>query len=168
MPAIAIRILVAGTPSESTTAILNRLAMHGWEARTVATIQQAWEQLESFAFAVALASEALPDGLGYELGSGMVRQGATLFVGVALSESALWLPVIERGSRVLGTRGISPRALLQEMESLLRARDREQDYRLAVSEAAARAFGASIRSRAWRRAPGYGHRPRQPLAGCNA
>lgn len=167
MPAITIRILVAGTPSANTGALLTRLAKQGWGARAVATIQQAREQMESVAFDVALASETLPDGLGYELASGVVRQGATLFVGVALSESELWLPVIERGTRVLGTRGIHPPALLQEMESLLRARDREREHRLAVS-AAARAFGASIRSRASRRAPGYGHRRRLPLAGSDA
>lgn len=168
MPVITIRILVAGTPSANTGALLTRLAKRGWGARTVATIQQARQQLEGFAFDVTLASETLPDGLGYELAADVVRRGATLFVGVALSESVLWLPVIERGTRVLGTRGIHPQALLQEMESLLRARDREQGHRMAARAAAVRAFGASIRSRAWRRAPGYRHRPRQPLAGSDA
>jgi len=162
MPAITIRILVAGMPSESTTAILSRLATHGWGARRVATLQQAREELESVAFDVALASETLQDGLGYELASGVARQGATLFVGVALSESALWLPVIERGTRVLGTPGIHPRVLLQEMESLLGERDREQEYGRTVSVAAAHSLGVPVRSHASGRAPATGQRPRRP------
>ena len=168
MPAITIRILIAEASSANTGALLTRLAKQGWGARRVTTIQQAREQLDRFAFDVALASETLPDGLGYALASEVARQGATLFVGVALSESALWLPVIERGTRVLGTRGIGPQALLQEIESLLRARDRDQQRRLAARAAAARAFGGSIRRGTWRRAQGYGHRPRQPLAGSDA
>lgn len=163
MPAITIRILVAGTPSENTGALLTRLATQAWGARVVANLQQAREQLDRFAFDVVLALETLSDGLGYELAAGVARHGATLFVGVALSESSLWLPVIERGTRVLGTRGLTPRALLQEMESLLGARDREQERRREVSAAAPRAFTLSAGGHASRRAPANGHWPRKPL-----
>jgi hypothetical protein len=40
-------------------------------------------------------------------------------VGVALSESQLWLPVVERGAHVLGKRGLNAQMLELELTNLL-------------------------------------------------
>lgn len=156
MPATAIRILVAGKPNDSTRAILKRLAMRRWGSRTVESLQQARELLETSSFDIVLASESLPDGCGYELAGVVARHSGTLFVGVALSESSLWLPVIAKGTRVLGTRGLSPQLLLREMEAILGAHEN------APAFAAAAASQASLGSRDShaRRPPGRGSRPR--------
>jgi hypothetical protein len=45
-------------------------------------------------------------------------------VGVALSESCLWLPVVDRGKHVLGKRALNAQALESEMENLLASQAR--------------------------------------------
>ncbi len=77
--------------------------------------------LETIRFPVVLAAEKLPDGNGYELGSSAEEQEATLMVGLKLTETSLWLPVVEKGERSLGTRALNPVMLEIEVEKLLTA-----------------------------------------------
>jgi DNA-binding response OmpR family regulator len=129
---MAPRILVVGTPADSTRAILKRLAARGWRWRAAGTLREARKLLKTSHFDIVLASEALSDGRGYELGAIVGGQLGTLFVAVALSESSLWLPVVEKGTQVLGTRGFGPSMLLREMGTILEAH----------AEGDARAFAA--------------------------
>ena len=119
MPAIAMRILVIGEFLPGTSEILRRLSGRGWGARKVPTLRDARDLLGTFDFDVVLASEALPDGRGYDVAESVALHSRTLMVGVALSESCLWLPVVDRGKHVLGKRALNVQALESEMETLL-------------------------------------------------
>jgi hypothetical protein len=105
--------------------MLRRLADRGWGARNVSSVREARDLLGTFDFDVSLAAECLCDGRGYDLGDLIVEHLRSLFVGVALSESCLWLPVILRGVHVLGKRALNPPTLELEMETLLGAQARE-------------------------------------------
>jgi DNA-binding response OmpR family regulator len=119
MTVIAMRILVVGTPSAGTVEILRRFSDRGWGSRQVLTVQKAQDLLETFDFDIVLATETLPDGRGYDVAAPIERHSRTLLVGVALSESCLWLPVVERGVSVLGRRALNAQMLEAEMERLL-------------------------------------------------
>ena len=124
MPSTRTRILTIGKGRPPTNAILERLAHRGWGFRAVETLGEAEDLMRTFAFDIVLAAESLPDGRGYELAGIVVRRGGTLLVAVALSESCLWLPVVELGEKVLGNRALNADALAAEAEKLLSARDR--------------------------------------------
>ena len=62
---------------------------------------------------------------GYDVAEIVTRHLRTLLVGVALSDSCLWLPVVERGVGVLGKRALNAQMLETEMEKLLRASARD-------------------------------------------
>lgn len=125
MPALGMRILVVGTPSRGTLAILSRLASSGWGSRTVETLREAEALVNTFRFDLVLAVESLPDGRAYAMTETVVRRDGTLLVAIALSESCLWLPAVDLGTNVLGTRALNPEQLEQEAEKILRARDQE-------------------------------------------
>lgn len=122
-PAIGMRILVIGACSVDTKAMLNRLAKRGWGSRTMDTLREGRELLETFQFDLILSSESLPDGRGYEMSEMVRHQSGTLLVGIALSETQLWLPVVERGQNVLGKRALNASLLESEAQKLLGGRD---------------------------------------------
>lgn len=122
MSATTMRILFAGTPGPVTDEVLARLAARGFGAYRVEKLREARELLETFRLDVALAAESLSDGRGYALADAMRRNSGSLIVGVALSESCLWLPVVERGVSVLGKRAFNPAMLEMELDRLLGVR----------------------------------------------
>jgi len=126
MSAPAIRILLIGDSSASTNVILGRLMQCGWGSYVVHKVRDAEQMLKTFQVDVVLAAESLPDGRGYDLADCVARQRGSLLVGVALSENALWLPVIDRGQRVLGSRAIGARMLEAELIKELTARALER------------------------------------------
>lgn len=132
MPALGMRILVVGTPSRATQSILSRLASCGWGSRTVETLREAEALANTFRFDLVLATESLPDGRAYAMTQMMARGGGTLIVAIALSESCLWLPVVEKGERVLGTRALNSEQFEREAEKILRANDPQQLRTLAA------------------------------------
>ncbi len=119
MGVTTMRILYAGTPAPTTEEMLGRLAARGFGAYRAAKLCDARDLLETFRLDVVLATESLSDGRGYALADEMKEHRGTLIVGVALSESCLWLPVIERGVPVLGKRALSPAMLESELDRLL-------------------------------------------------
>jgi DNA-binding response OmpR family regulator len=119
MSAAVIRILVVGNHPAATSAITTRLMLLGWASQVVDTLREARNALATLKFEVVLAAEILPDGRGYELTEGVAFRSGTLFVCVALSENSLWLPVLDRGASVLGTRAISGAELESEIVKLL-------------------------------------------------
>jgi hypothetical protein len=127
MAATTIRILFAGTPAPATDEVLARLAARGFGAHRANKLSEARGLLEIFRLDVVLASESLVDGRGYALADAMRQQSGTLIVGVPLSESCLWLPVVERGVVVLGKRGLSPAILEVELDRLLGIRLLEEE-----------------------------------------
>ncbi len=126
MSAIGMRILVVGKASRGTNLILSRLASNGWGSQTAETLREAEVLMRTFRFDLVLATESLPDGPAYAMTQTVARRDGTLLVAIALSESCLWLPVVERGVRVLGTRALNAEGLENEAQKILRARDREQ------------------------------------------
>jgi hypothetical protein len=119
MAASSIRILVIGKPSSFTGLTLVRLSDCGWGFYTVENLRDARELLKTFQIDVVLAAESLSDGRGYDIAETIARQTGTLLVGVALSENSLWLPVIDRGTRVLGSRAIGAKLLEAELVRVL-------------------------------------------------
>jgi hypothetical protein len=119
--ASAVRVLIVGPTTSSTNSILKKLAQAGWGSHAVDGAHEAETVLKTIRFKVVLSSEKLPDGTGYELAPLIARQGGSLFVGVTLSETCLWLPVIERGERSLGKRAMNPTMLETEVSEVLRA-----------------------------------------------
>ncbi|HTV60419.1 MAG TPA: hypothetical protein VMJ93_16220 [Verrucomicrobiae bacterium] len=113
------RLLVVGVPSPPTQSILNQLQKAGTPAVVSRTVQEALLALGNSEYAVVLASELLPDGRAYELMPAIERTGGSLLVSVALSESQLWLPVVEHGRRVLGSRALNSRMLEYEVDRLM-------------------------------------------------
>ncbi|MFY9691534.1 MAG: hypothetical protein WA369_07845 [Candidatus Acidiferrales bacterium] len=122
MPGTTMRILFAGRPAPVTQEVLARLATRGFGTHRVEKLSEAHEFLEIFRLDVVLAWESLADGRGYALAEAIKRQSGTLIVGVPLSESCLWLPVVEGGVAVLGKRAFSPGMLEAELDRLLGAR----------------------------------------------
>jgi hypothetical protein len=123
MSATAVRILVVGTPTESTETTLRGLARAGWESHAVKTVREAEAVLRTIRFQLTFATEKLSDGTGYELASVIAQQSGNLFISVPLSETCLWLPAVENGVRSLGQRALNPLTLAKEAESILRATD---------------------------------------------
>jgi hypothetical protein len=126
MPATTMRILFAGAPAPVTDGVLARLATRGFGTHRADKLSDARDLLEIFRLDVVLASESLVDGRGYALADAMIRQSGTLIVGVPLSESCLWLPVVERGVGVLGKRAFSAAMLDAELDWLLGIRVLEE------------------------------------------
>jgi len=122
----AVRILTIGKPTFSTNSTLSRLAECGWGFYGVDGVREGRDVLKAFQIDVVLAAESLPDGRGYDLADSVVRQSGTLLVGVALSENSLWLPVVDHGEHVLGSRAIGARILESELVRILTIRARER------------------------------------------
>ena len=59
-------------------------------------VREAETVLKTIRFKAILAAENVRDGSGYELAPLVARQSGNLFISIALSETCLWLPVIER------------------------------------------------------------------------
>jgi DNA-binding NtrC family response regulator len=125
MPGKMMRILFVGKPSPHTGAVLARLRRKNFESHVVETLREAQELLPTYRFDVVLAPEYLPDGHGYELTDPVARRSCTLLVAISLSETWLWLPVVERGERVIGDRAVPADLLEPELEELLSERARE-------------------------------------------
>lgn len=126
-----VQILTVGPATLDTLATLKRLVCSGWSSHSVATIREAESILKTIRFNVVLAAEKLADGMGYELAPILTRQRGTLYIGVALSETCLWLPVVERGVRSLGDRAMNSGVLETEVAEILR---RVQDGIVAASD----------------------------------
>src|SRR5271170_1152727 len=134
-----VRILIVGPRSSGTDGTLKKLAGAGWGSHSAATVREAEIVLKTIRFKVVLSAEKLPDGTGYELAPLIGRQSGTLFIGVSLSETCLWLTVVERGSRTLGRRAMNPTMLEEEVRQLLRPpRGCETDWRPDAEAAAER------------------------------
>jgi DNA-binding response OmpR family regulator len=125
MPETEIRILVIGTHSFATGNILKHLLRRGWGSRSVGTLREARAEMETFRFDIVLANEMVADGRGYDVSDRVVYQSGTLIVAIALSETSLWLPVIELGKSVLGRRALNTTTLEAEVEMLLSSHDRK-------------------------------------------
>src|SRR5271156_4194862 len=122
MSITSVRILIVGsTDASNTDGTMKRLARLGWGSLCVAGAREAETVLKTVQFKVVMSAERLPDGSGYELAGIVSRQCGTLFIGVALSETCLWLPVVERGVRSLGRRALNPKMVESEIEALLRS-----------------------------------------------
>jgi DNA-binding NtrC family response regulator len=130
MPVTTMHILFVGKPSPHTAAILARLGRKGFASRLVETICEARERLATFPFDVVLAPEHLPDGRGYDLTDAVARHSSTLLIAISLSETCLWLPVVERGATILGERAVTADLLEPELEELFKERARENSRAL--------------------------------------
>jgi DNA-binding NtrC family response regulator len=123
MSAAAVRILVVGNSTARTESTLEALARSGWDSHSVKTVREAGAVLRTIRFHLTFAAEKLPDGTGYELAALIAQQSGNLFIYVPLSETCLWLPVVENGKRSLGQRALNPLTLAREAEVILRAGD---------------------------------------------
>jgi hypothetical protein len=124
MSTTEIRILVIGKHSFATGNILKHLLHRGWGSRSVDTMRDARAEMETFRFDIVLANETVADGRGYDVSDRIVYRSGTLIVAIALSETSLWLPVIELGKSVLGRRALNTTTLEAEVEMLLSSHDR--------------------------------------------
>jgi hypothetical protein len=120
MFATPVRILVVGLNNATTQGMLERWRRSGWGSHAVDSVQEAETVLKTIRFKVILAAEKVGDDSGYELAPVVERQSGNLFISVALSETCLWLPVIEQGARSLGKRAVNPWVLETEVETVLR------------------------------------------------
>jgi PleD family two-component response regulator len=119
MSVASTRILVVGDLLPGAGELLRRLSNRGFGSRHVKTLREAREILDTFDFHIVLATELLRDGRGYDIAELVSRHSRTLIVGVALTESCLWLPVIYRGVHVLGKRALSTEMLSDELDTML-------------------------------------------------
>jgi hypothetical protein len=126
MPTGAVRILVVGPLTSGTSEMSQRLERHGWATHSVATLRDARVVLQTIRFPLVLVAEKLEDGTGYELTEWAAKQELTLFVGLQLTETLLWLPVVECGRRSLGSRALNPVMLEGEIERTLAGLDMER------------------------------------------
>ena len=134
MPPIAASVLVVSSGNAlGMGPMLMGLASQGCGSRSAYTLRQAQELLQRFRFDVVLAAETLPDGRAYELVDTVARNSGTLLVGIALSESYLWLPVLERGVNVFGKRALKAGAIELEVQTLLRGPAAENVREIAAT-----------------------------------
>jgi hypothetical protein len=113
------RILVVGHAASSTTFTLKKLERVGCAFHSVDTIAEAETAMRATPFDIVLAAETVPDGRGYDLTNCVVNHSATLLIAIALSETCLWLPVVQHGVRTLGERALNSYALQSEITTLL-------------------------------------------------
>ena len=139
MSASAVRILVVGPLTDATNDMSHRLERHGWATHAVASLRDAHIVLQTIRFPLVLAAEKLEDGTGYELTDWATTQELTLIVGLQLTETLLWLPVVEDGRRSLGSRALNPIMLEGEVERMLA----EMDSVRAIAGARERAMRAA-------------------------
>jgi DNA-binding NtrC family response regulator len=139
MPASAVRILVVGSLTDATNDMSQRLERHGWATHAVASLRDAHIVLQTIRFPLVLAAEKLGDGTGYELTDWATKHELTLIVGLQLTETLLWLPVVEAGRRSLGSRALNPIMLEGEIEQMLA----EMDSARAIEAARERALRAA-------------------------
>jgi DNA-binding NtrC family response regulator len=125
--AIVVRILSVGSLTQSIGEMRQRLERRGWAIHEVATLREAAIVLKTVRFPLVLAAEKLQDGSGYELRESVEEQESTLIVALKLSETLLWLPVVEEGESALGRRALNPVMLETEIDKLLTALDRKSD-----------------------------------------
>lgn len=151
MSNVANRILVVGPPSPHTRAVLARLLQRGHGSHDAVTLREAASVLETFRFDIVLAPETLPDGSGYHLATQVAAQSGSLVVSVELSETCLWLPVVVRGSRVLGERALNMTTLEWDLEEMLTSHAAEYGKAVAMKHKAVQAAGS-------REAPSAGRR----------
>ena len=122
MPTSAVRILVVGPLTEATCDMSQRLERHGWATHTVGTLREAQIVLQTIRFPLVLAGETWRrDRL--DLTKWVTQQELTLMVGLQLTDTWLWLPVVDAGERALGTRALNPVMLEAEIERLLTGMD---------------------------------------------
>ncbi len=95
----------------------------GLGSRAVNSVREGLDLLRTFKFDLVLSSEALSEGRGYDVSDAVASQLGTLLVGIALSESWLWLPVVELGKNVLGKRALNAGMLESEAQELLGGSD---------------------------------------------
>jgi hypothetical protein len=103
--------------------MLGRFEKRGWGSRVVDTWCEGSDRLETFKFDLVLVSGFFSNGRRYEVSNTVARQLGTMLVGIALSESSLWLSVVERGEKVLGQRSLNISMLESEARELLGKRD---------------------------------------------
>ena len=115
----AARILVVGHTCSSTTFTLQKLKRAGCAFHSVDTVAEAETAMRGTPFDIVLAGETMPDGRGYDLTNSVVNHSATLLISVALSETCLWLPVVQHGVRTLGERALNSFTLQSEITALL-------------------------------------------------
>ena len=115
----ATRILVVGHTASSTTFTLQKLERAGCAFHSVDTIAEAETAMRTTPFDIVLAGETMPDGRGYDLTNCVVNHSATLLISIALSETCLWLPVVQHGVRTLGERALNSFTLQSEITALL-------------------------------------------------
>jgi len=124
MAIISVRILFTGKSSTQTTAILTRFGKRGWGSYGVDTVSESKTLMETFKFDVVLALEKLNDGCGYDMAEAVKERGTSLLVGIELSDTHLWLPVVYHGKNVLGECAINSEMIERELAGLLLASDR--------------------------------------------
>ena len=115
----AARILVVGNTASSTAVTLQKLERVGCDFHSVDTIAEAETAMRTTSFDIVLAAESMTDGRGYDLTNCVVNHSATLLISIALSETCLWLPVVQHGVRTLGERALNSFTLQSEITALL-------------------------------------------------
>jgi hypothetical protein len=155
MATIAVRMLFVGGSSPRTSAILTRLGQKGWGSYGVDALKEAQTLMTTFKFDLVLALENLADGRGYDLAEQVTQGSNSLLVGIALSDTYLWLPVIYHGKKVMGERAINSEMVERELEDILTAADRvhTRETIRGSSEAATRVMSTRV-SRVRRREAG--------------
>jgi len=108
------RILTIGLTAAASAAV-KHLEREGWKKHAVETLCAGENALESGTSGIVLAAEELADGGGYDLIETVKRHAGTLLVAVTLSDSCVWVPVVERGTKTLGRPALHP----QMLESVL-------------------------------------------------
>jgi hypothetical protein len=124
MTTIAVRILFTGKSSTQTTAILTRLGKQGWGSYGVDAVSESKTLMETFKFDIVLALENLSDGRGYDLAETVKERGNSLLVGIELSDTHLWVPVVYHGKNVMGECAINSEMIERELAGLLAAGER--------------------------------------------
>lgn len=113
------RILVVGASGPAMSATVEQLARRGWECQSVERLSEARNALELHGHQIVLAAEQTSDGRAYELTHIILEMGSSLLVGVKISDGFLWLPTVERGVKILGSRAVNLVMLESTVEELL-------------------------------------------------
>lgn len=113
------QVLVVAPRDPITSRTVEQLARYGWACKVVDVLTGAKEELKKGKYEIVLAAESISDGRGYDITELVAQCSSSLLVGVRLSDGYLWLPTVERGVRILGTRAVNPSMLEETMEDML-------------------------------------------------
>jgi CheY-like chemotaxis protein len=96
-------VLLVGDNAKGSIALLQWLKKRGCLCQTARSYRDACDLISSTPFDLVLSEYQLPDRTAFPLLEWLIKSPATLFFCTRVQDGSLWLKMLERGERCIGT-----------------------------------------------------------------